>query len=147
MIESMRDELLGPHHSDGTLPRDDLRKLDDSSAHDLRPRTGHDARHKAERPQRLIGAERPRGQRKLMHERRVRDQFRHPRQRARIGREPDVHLPDAKRGVRRGPAHVDGAEQVERQSERRAVYGRYYRLRDARGCAYRVLKVADVRAR
>ena len=147
MIKSVRDEPFSPHDGNGALSRDDPRKLVHGSAHDLRSRTGHDARHESKRPQRLLGTERPRRQRELAHERRVRGQLRHARQRARIGRQPDVHLLDAERGVRRRPAHVDGAQQVERQSERRAVHGRYHWLRDARRCADRVLEVAEVGAR
>ena len=45
------------HDSSGALPRNDLRKLNNSSAHDFNPRTGHHARHKTERPERLLYAE------------------------------------------------------------------------------------------
>ena len=147
MIERMRDEPLGPDNGNGALPRNDFRKLDNGGAHDLRTRTRYDARHKTERALRLLRTKRTRRERKFIQQRRVPDELRHPRQRARIRREANVHLLDAERSVGRGPAHIDGAQRVEREPERDAVHGGDHGLGDARRCADGVLKVAEMAAR
>ena len=148
MIERMRGEPLSPHNSNGALPRDDLRKLNNSSTHDLLTRALHNARHKPKLLPRLLRTKHARRQRQLAQQRRPpsTNDLRHARERARVRRQPHVHLLDTERGVRRGPAHVDGAEQVEREPVRWAVHGRYYRLRDARRRADCVLEGEEVRA-
>ena len=95
---------------------------------------------------RLFRTKRPRRKRKLVQERRVPDKFWHPRQRAYIRREANVHLLDAKHSVGGSPAYVDSAQRVERETERYAMHGSYHRLGDARRCADGVLEVADVGA-
>ena len=53
-----------------------------------------------------------------MQQRRIPDEFRNPHWGAQICRQPDVHLLGVGCGIGRGLAHVDGAQRVERESER-----------------------------
>ena len=93
---------------------------------DIFARALHSARHKPKLAPRLFRAKRARGQRKLAQQQCVPpDEFRYLHQRARFRRQPHIHLHDAERRVRRGSAHVNSAEQVERQHVCYAVHGRY----------------------
>ena len=76
-----------------------------------------------------------------MQQRRIPDEFRNPRRRAQIFREPDVHLLGAGRGL----VHVDGVQRVERESERYVFHGCYLPLGNACRCANGVLKVVQMR--
>ena len=74
-------------------------------------------------------------------------EFRHARQRTRIHHQTDDHLLDAEHSIGCGPAHVDGAQRVEREPERDAVHGCYHQPGNARRCANGVSEVAEMRMR
>lgn len=147
MIKRVRNEPLNARDSHGTLPRDLLRKLQ-RSPYDLLTRPIHNARHEPKRPPRLLRAKLAPRKRQLEQQRRVPRPSApgRPREGADVRREPDVDLLDAEPGVGRGPAHVEGAQRVERQAVRQAVHCCYHGLGDARGCADGALEGAEVGA-
>jgi hypothetical protein len=88
----------------------------------------------------LLHAKRTRQQRKLMQQRRAPDDSRHPRQRTRIGSQPNDHFLDAARRVGGGTARQSRAQ-------RYAMHGRYHPLGDARWRVDGVLEVGEMSAR
>ena len=115
MIKRVRDKPLNARNSHRTLPRHLDRKRE-HGRDDLRAGPGHDARQKPKRATRLLGAKHAPRERELEQQRRVRagGAGGRTRERADVRRESDVHLLDAELDVRCRPAHVDGAERVDR---------------------------------
>ena len=115
MIHRMRDKPLDARNGHRTL-RGHLPSKRERSREDLLAGARHDARHEPEPSARLVGAKRASRERELEEQRRVGagSAGGRTRERAHVRREADVHLLDAELGVGRRPAHVDGAEQVDR---------------------------------
>ena len=108
-----------------------------SGADDPRTRTGDDARHKTEQKLRQTCSSA-----KFMRQRRVPDEFRHPCQRSRIGRQLDIRLLFTERGLGKKARRTSTAHKPEHY----VVHGCQHRPEEAGRCADRLLEVVEKRA-
>jgi len=115
MIKRVRDKPLNARNGHRTLPRH-LDGKPERSRKNLRAGPGHDAGHEPERAARLLGTKHASRERELEQQRGVGAGSAGGRTRegADVRRESDVHLLDAELDVGGRPAHVDGAERVDR---------------------------------